>query len=142
MGKQHAVNRGESWGTGIPHDSPLQLTLSLDESLADRHLTLRDCVGAQVYARGLGRVANLLDVAPSKLTEKLAGLDSAGRPRGLTIDELERYIDKTGDTAPVMYLVAKYLRDPRASQSAALAKLALLADTIPGLLQAAGIGTP
>lgn len=142
MGKQHAVNPGESLGKPFPHDSPTQLTLSLDGSLADRHLTLRDCLATQVYARGNGRVANLLDLSPSKLTEKMAGIDSAGRPRGFTVDELERYLEKTGDTTPVMYLVAKYLSDPRASQSAALAKLAQLADVIPALLQQAGIGAP
>ncbi len=121
----------------VPNNS--QLTLSFERGLADRHLSLRDCLVQQVYSRGHGRVSNLMDVAPSKLTEKLAGMDSAGKPRGLTVDELERYIDKTGDTTPVLYLVDKYLRDPQAQQQEALARLASLADQLPALLSAAGL---
>ena len=119
----------------VPTNS--QLTLRFEVGLAERHLSLRDCLVQQVYSRGHGRVANLMDVAPSKLTEKLAGMDSGGKPRGLTVDELERYIDKTGDTTPVLYLVDKYLRDPQAQQQDALARLASLADQLPALLSAA-----
>lgn len=123
----------------VPKHSEQQLTLSFEPALADRHLTLRDCMVQQVYQRGHGRVANLLDMAPSKLTEKLAGVDSAGKPRGFTLDELERYLDKTGDKTPVLYLVAKYLRDPRAAQVEALSQLAQVARELPGLLKAAGL---
>ena len=122
-------------GMNVPTNS--QLTLRFEVGLAERHLSLRDCLVQQVYSRGHGRVANLMDVAPSKLTEKLAGMDSGGKPRGLTVDELERYIDKTGDTTPVLYLVDKYLRDPQAQQQDALARLASLADQLPALLSAA-----
>lgn len=118
-----------------------QLTLSLESGLAERHLTLRDCMVQQVYQRGHGRVANLLDMAPSKVTEKLAGVDSAGKTRGFTLDELERYIEKTGDTTPVLYLAAKYLTDPETARAEALANLARLADTLPALLSAAGLST-
>lgn len=121
----------------VPNNS--QLTLRFEGGLAERHLSLRDCMVQQVYSRGHGRVANLMDVAPSKLTEKLAGMDSGGKPRGLTVDELERYIDKTRDTTPVLYLVDKYLRDPQAQQQDALARLASIADQLPALLSAAGL---
>lgn len=116
-----------------------QLTLSLEPGLAQRHLTLRDCVLQQVYARGHGRVANLIDVAPSKLTEKLAGSDSGGKPRGMTLDELERYLERTGDPTPVLYLVDKFLRDPQAQQAEAMAALVNLAQTLPAMLAAAGL---
>lgn len=122
----------------VPKNSQ-QLTLSLEAGLAERHLSLRDCMVQQVYQRGHGRVANLLDMAPSKLTEKLAGADSAGKPRGFTLDELERYLEKTGDATPVLYLAAKYLSDPEVAQAEALATLARLADTLPALLSAAGL---
>lgn len=124
-------------GTIPPKTS--QLTLNLEPGLADRHLTLRDCLASQVYLRGHGRVANLLDVAPSKLTEKLAGSDSSGKPRGVTLDEFERYMQKTGDTTPILYLLDKFMRDPKAVQADALAKLADLADMLPALLSQAGI---
>lgn len=116
-----------------------QLTLRFETGLAERHLTLRDCLVQQVYGRGHGRVSNLLDIAPSKLTEKLAGLDSGGKPRGMTLDEFERYLEKTGDITPIYYLIDKYLRDPGVAQQEALAKLAAFADQLPALMAAAGL---
>lgn len=121
----------------LPNQS--QLTLTFEPGLSDRHLTLRDVMAAQVYSRGHGRVANLLDIAPSKLTEKLAGADSGGKTRGMTLDELERYLDKTGDLTPIHYLLDKFARDPGVAQQEALAKLATLAETLPALLAAAGV---
>ena len=117
-----------------------QMTLSFEPGLAERHLSLRDCVLQQVYQRGHGRIAAALDMAPSKLTEKMAGLDSSGKPRGMTLDEFERYLDKSGDLTPVYYLLDKFARDPQIAQQEALARLAALADSLPALLAAAGLG--
>ncbi len=78
-----------------------QMTLSFEPGLAECHLSLRDCMVQQVYQRGHGRVAASLDMAPSKLTEKLAGVDSSGKPRGMSLDEFERYIEKSGDLTPI-----------------------------------------
>lgn len=116
-----------------------QLSLTFEPGLAQRSRSLRDHLMARVYIRGLVDTAGKIDMAPSKLTEKLAGSDSGGKPRGMTICELERYIEKTKDVSPVHYLVDKYLRDPAASQQEALAKLASLADLLPGLVAAAGL---
>lgn len=116
------------------------MTLSFEPGLAERHLSLRDCVLQQVYQRGHGRIAAALDMAPSKLTEKMAGLDSSGKPRGMTLDEFERYLDKSGDLTPVYYLLDKFARDPQIAQQEALARLAALADSLPALLAAAGLG--
>lgn len=124
-------------GTILPNIS--QMTLSFEPGLSDRHLSLRDCVLSQVYQRGHGRIANLIDVSPSKLTEKLAGVDSGGKPRGMTLDELERYIERTGDLTPVHYLLDKFGRDPGVAQAEALAKLSALAEQLPALLAAAGV---
>lgn len=124
-------------GTILPNTS--QMTLSFEPGLAQTHLSLRDLVTAKVYERGHGRVAALLDMAPSKLTEKMAGLDSSGKPRGMTLDEFERYLEKTGDLSPIYCLLDKFVRDPRATQGEALAKLAAIADTLPALLAAAGL---
>jgi len=121
--------------------SNAQLTLKLEDGLADRHLSLRDCMVHQVYARGHGRMANLLDIGPSHLTEKLAGADSSGAKRGMTLDEFERYLEKTGDMTPILYLVAKFMRDPAAAQQDALSKLTQFAESLPALLAAAGIKT-
>lgn len=124
-------------GTILPNTA--QMTLSFEPGLSERHLTLRDCMVTQVYHRGHGRIANQLDIAPSKLTEKLAGVDSAGKARGMTLDEFERYIERTGDMTPIYYLLDKFARDPRAAQAEALAHLAELAQHLPALLAAAGL---
>lgn len=121
----------------VPKQS--QLTIAYEPGLAERHLSLRDCMVAQVYQRGHGKVAALLDMAPSKLTEKLAGEDSGGKPRGMTLDEFERYLDRTGDLTPVYYLLDRFARDPDVAQQEALARLAQLADALPALLAAAGL---
>lgn len=124
----------------VPKQS--QLTIAYEPGLAERHLSLRDCMVAQVYQRGHGTVAAKLDIAPSKLTEKLAGVDSGGKPRGMTLDEFERYLDRTGDLTPVYYLLDRFARDPDVAQQEALARLAQLADALPALLAAAGLNKP
>lgn len=124
-------------GTHLPNTA--QMTLSFETGLSERHLSLRDCMVQQVYHRGHGRIANLLDIAPSKLTEKLAGVDSGGKPRGMTLDDLERYLDRTGDLTPVYFLLDKYARDPAVAQAQALAHLTELAQALPALLAAAGL---
>lgn len=97
-----------------------QLTLDFTPGLTERHLSLRDCVAAGVYQRGLGRVAIDLNQAPGNLSVQL----SEDPSRNFSVDALERYIEKTGDTTPVLYLVEKFLaesaRAPRAKQVAAL----------------------
>jgi len=118
-----------------------QLTLHLEPGLAQRNRSLRDHLATRVYSQGLVAVAGRMDLSPSKLTEKLAGADSGGKTRGMTLDELESYIDRTGDVSPVHYLVDKYLRDPAVAQQEALAKLASLAESLPALMAAAGLGS-
>lgn len=56
--------------------------------------------------------------------------------RKFSVDELERYIQTTGDKSPIHYLVAKYLGDEGAARDQALAEL--LAE-LPKMLQAAGL---
>ncbi|MCE7031761.1 hypothetical protein LY625_03865 [Lysobacter sp. GX 14042] len=90
-----------------------------------------------VYRQGLGRIAGQIDMAPSKLSEKLAG--GTERKRDIGLDEFEAYIAKTGDVTPIHYLADKYLRDPNVTQQEALRKLAGLAETLPALLAAAGL---
>lgn len=134
---------GNSWERmfpAFPEVHPVnQLNLVFEPGLGERYESLRECVAAQVYASGHGRVAGRLDLSPSKLTEKLAGMDSAGNTRGMTLDELEAYIAKQGDVTPVLYLAAKYCRDPKVIQAEAMASLAALAERLPGLLSAAGL---
>lgn len=89
----------------FPADKKDQLTLDFTPGLLDRHMSLRDCVAAGVYQRGLGRIAIDLNQAPGNLSVQL----SEDTTRNFSVDNLERYIEKTGDTTPVMYLVEKFL---------------------------------
>lgn len=114
-----------------------QLSLTFEPGLAQRNRCLRDHLTTRIYGPGYGglvAVAGKLDMAPSKLSEKLTGHDSGGKSRGMTIDELEAYIAATGDVSPVHYLVDKYLRDHDAQRAEATAALASIAQQLPALM--------
>jgi hypothetical protein len=96
-----------------------QLTLSFEPGISERFTCLRECVAAGVYRNGLGNTAIDLDVAPGNLSVQL----SADPARHFSVDSLERYIEKTGDTTPVYYLVEKFLKDKTAENGAEMAAL-------------------
>lgn len=91
-----------------------QLTLSFEPGLSDRYKSLRECIAAGVYRNGLGNTAIDLDVAPGNLSVQISDDTS----RHFSVDSLERYIDKTGDTTPIYYLIERFLSD-RAKDSEA-----------------------
>lgn len=117
------------------------LSITYQDGLTQRARSLREHMVGQVYQQGLVDVAGKMDLSPSKLTEKLAGADSGGKPRALTIDELERYISN-GDVSPIHYLIEKYLTCPQAAHGEAIAQLAELARALPALLERAGVKWP
>lgn len=84
---------------------PAQLTLNFEPGLIERYGSLRECVATGIYQRGLKRVAIDLDQAPSNLSVQL----SEDTSRHFSVDSLERYIEKTGDKTPVLYLVERFL---------------------------------
>lgn len=88
-----------------PEVSTSQLTLSFEPDVHERYRSLRECVAVGIYQRGLGRVAIDLDTAPSNLSVQL----SEDPSRKFSVDSLETYIDKTGDTTPILYLVSKFM---------------------------------
>lgn len=116
-----------------------QMSLTLEAGISARNRSLRDHMAQRIYGEGLVAIAGKLDLSPSRVSEKLAGIDSGGKPRGMTIDELERYIDQTGDVSPIHYLVEKYLHDPVAAQQEAMHRLLALSEQLPALLAAAGL---
>lgn len=116
-------------------DSRKQLTLQFDETLISVHRTLRDCVAAGVYKRGLKGVAADLDLSPGNLSVAL----SDDPHRKFSVDELERYVQTTGDKSPIYYLVAKYLGDEGAARDQALGQVAEMLQHLPGMLAAAGL---
>jgi hypothetical protein len=115
------------------------MSLTFEAGVGSRNRSLREHMTTQVYARGLVTIAGQLDTSPSKLTEKLAGADSSGKARGMTIDELELYIDRTKDVSPIHYLIDKYLQDPAVVQQEAAARLSELMQQLVPLAMAAGV---
>ena len=62
-----------------------QMTLQFDESVLSAHRSLRDCVAAGVYRRGLKAVAADLDLSPGNLSVAL----SDDPHRKFSVDDLE-----------------------------------------------------
>lgn len=88
-----------------PEVSSNQLTLSFEPDVHERYRSLRECIATGIYQRGLGKVAIDLDTAPSNLSVQL----SEDPSRKFSVDSLETYIDKTGDTTPILYLVSRFM---------------------------------
>jgi hypothetical protein len=121
----------------ISESQPRQLTLALDEGLADRFGCLREVVAQGVYQRGLKRAAADLDEAPGNLSVQLAG----DGQRKFSVDQLERYIQCTGDKTPILFLVAKYLGDQGAARDAAMEQVMSMLTQLPAMLASAGLPT-
>jgi len=87
-----------------------QLTLDFEPTLADHYPTLRDYVKHRVekQAKPAKTIAGDMDLSPSILSRKLAPGD--GDTQRFNTDDLENYIRVTGDTAPIEYLISKYLQ--------------------------------
>jgi hypothetical protein len=117
-----------------------QLSLLLEPGIGSRNRCLRDHLAVNIHRDGLVAIAGKMDLSPSRLSEKLAGVDSSGKARGLTCDELEVYIQRTGDTSPILYLVDKYLQDPAARQAETTARIEQLLGQLAPLIEAVGLG--
>lgn len=115
----------------------VQTTVVYEPGISKRHRSLRDCLIAGVYARGLSNVATQLEESPAALSEKLSG--GSGRKRDVGCDLFEAYIAKTGDLVPIYYLIDRYVQDPAISRQQALAGLARLCEDLPALIEAAGL---
>ncbi len=109
-----------------------QLSLTFEPGLAQRFRDQRECFASCVYARGLGRVAAALDVAPSNLSAMLSG------ERNLDSGLIERYMREFGDTTPALYWAARHLQDATTRQQQALAALPSLVDQLNRLMAEAG----
>ncbi len=119
------------------------LSITYQGGLTHTSRSLRELLQVQVHNHGgVVAVAGKIDLSPSKLSEKLSGVDGGGRQRGLSIDELERYIKETGDVTPVHYLVEKFLTCPDAQHAEAIAQFTNLARAMAPLAQSLGIKWP
>ena len=113
-----------------------QLTLQLLPGVGVRYRSLLESIAAGMYQRGLNRVSAMIDCSPSHLSEKLGGGE---RNRHLSVEDMERYIAESGDTTPILYLAAKYCRDPAVQQREALALLQELLPQVASAVEAAGL---
>lgn len=111
-----------------------QLTLNFEPGLSDRYKCLRECVAAGVYRNGLGNTAIDLDIAPGNLSVQI----SADPARHFSVDSLETYIEKTGDTQPVYYLIDKFLSDAGSDEPSA-AELRAMFKTMAPTLKRMGV---
>lgn len=112
-----------------------QLTLDFECGLTGKFQSLRETIATGVYQRGLSRVAIDLNKAPGNLSVEIS--EDPGRK--FSVDDFEKYIEKTGDLTPIYYLAEKFLSDKAAKQDAAMSQLnALLAQMQP-LMQQAGL---
>ena len=86
-----------------------QLTLNFEPNLVERFSTAREYLAhrAQVQVKPLKTIAADMDMSPSTLSRKLAPGD--GDTQRFNLDDLERFIEATGDTSLIDYLAAKYL---------------------------------
>jgi hypothetical protein len=62
------------------------------------------------------KLASDMDLSPSVLSRKLN--QPEGDSQRFNCDDLEAYIAKTGDTAPLEYLAAKFLDSPAGATAA------------------------
>jgi hypothetical protein len=100
-------------------DQALQLTLDLDPGMLDRYRNVREVVASGIYQRGLKRVAMDMDVAPGNLSCMLN--DESQRKLGT--DDLERYIQTTGDLEPIRYLMARYMGDQATAEASTMKRI-------------------
>jgi len=101
-----------------------QLMLNFDKGLAESYSSCREFIAARVHQLGRAQksIAADMDYSPSDLSRKLA--QSPDDSRRFTLDDLEKYVQVTGDKKPVLYLVEKYLAE--ADEAALLKQIELL----------------
>lgn len=114
-----------------------QMTLDFEAGLIERFPSLLDCIrtGAYTNRNPLKTIAADMDISQSDLSRKLAG--NPDDPRRFSVDDLEKYIEKTGDVTPIYYLVEKFLQDEEHRQRRAMSELTKQLPEILALIKAA-----
>ena len=90
-----------------------QLTINYDAGLVEAYPTCREFIAHRIHQQGRPQksIAADMDYSPSHLSRKCSqGPEDSMR---LTLDDLERFIEVTGDASPVIYLAEKYLAGPK-----------------------------
>lgn len=110
----------------MPPVAPPQLTLNFEPTLPERFRSLREFIAhrVQVQAKPAKSIAGDMDMSPSTLSRKLAPAD--GDTQRFNCDDLEAYIQATGDTAAIEYLASKYLQSDAQRGARAIARVEAL----------------
>jgi len=102
-----------------------QVTIRFDAGLVESHPTLKELLAARVHSQGVPAkaIAADLDLSPSDLSRKLSPHDNDSH-RNFDVNLLVRFIENTGDTTCVDWLVEKfYHADELAKLKAKVAEL-------------------
>lgn len=91
----------------------MQLTLNFEAGLTETHGSCREVVQSRAYQQGrpFKSVAADMDYGSSQLNRKLT--QTPGDSARFTVDDLELFLQHTGDLNPIFYLVEKYCKDSR-----------------------------
>lgn len=113
-----------------------QLTLDFEPGMVERYATAMDCLRSSVYAaaKPMKTIAADMDLSASCLSRKLS--QDPDDPRKFSLDDLERYVQATGDTRPIEYLAAKFLQSDAHRQQQTLAAATRLLGELAPLLAA------
>lgn len=86
-----------------------QITINYEEPLTGVYETCREFVAQRIHHQGRPQkaIAADMDYSPSHLSRKCA--QSPDDSMRFTLDDLERFIEVTGDVTPVIYLAEKFL---------------------------------
>jgi hypothetical protein len=106
-----------------------QAVINFEAGLVESYSTCREYVSALVHQQGRPQksIAADMDYSPSDLSRKLA--QNPDDSRRLTVDDLERFVEVTKDTRPIVYLVEKYLTNT--SEAELLRQIADLEARLP-----------
>lgn len=115
--------------------SESQMTLVFEPTLPERFNSLRDFVAhrVQVSARPAKSIAGDMDMAPSTLSRKLSPGDNDAQR--FTVDDLERYMQVTGDVSAIEYLASKFLQTDDQRKARAIARVEALAEHLDRALK-------
>lgn len=111
--------------------APGQLTLNFEPSLPERFSSLRAYIAHRtpLLNKPAKVIAADMDMSPSTLSRKLNPAD--GDTQRFNLDDLEAYLDSTGEAPAVIeYLAAKYMDSDAARHARAITKVELLSNEL------------
>ena len=93
-----------------------QITINFEAGPVESYGTCREYVSALVHQQGRPQkaIAADMDLSPSDLSRKCA--QHVDDCRKFTLDDLEHFIQVTGDIRPVHYLIEKYLAENKTQE--------------------------